>query len=74
MVGLILQLLLILSVIAAVTSLVDMNGPWPNLASRNLMFASFAVASISFIGLVRILTAPNRKSDDLSDELYDSIG
>jgi hypothetical protein len=33
------------------------------------MIASLAVAILSFIGLVRILKAPNRKSDDLSDEM-----
>ncbi len=69
MVAFILHFLLIMSVIAAVTSLVDMNGPWPNPASRYAMFASFTVAILSFIGLVRILKAPNWKPVDLSDEM-----
>jgi hypothetical protein len=67
----ILQLLLIMSVMGAVTCLVNMNGPWPDPASRYWLFASLTVAILSFIGLVRILKAPNRKSDDLSDEVPD---
>ncbi len=69
MAGLILQFLLVISVIAAAISWVNMNGPWPNSASRYTMFASLTVAILSFIGLVRILKAPNRKSNALSDEL-----
>jgi hypothetical protein len=68
-VAVILQLLLIISVTGTVTSILDMNGPWPNPASRNWMFSWLTVAIISFMGLVRILKAPNRKSDDLNDEM-----
>ena len=68
MVTVILQFLLLMSVMGTVMLLVDMNSPWPNPASRYWLFASLTVAILSFIGLVRILKAPNRKSDDLSDE------
>ncbi len=65
----ILQFLLVMSVMGTVMLLVNMNGPWPNPASRYWLLASLTVAILSFMGLVRILKAPNRKTDDLSDEV-----